>query len=208
MRRLVLGLAVFAAFLFAAPAVADNVITFEDNALGQGPTLGLVGGIGSYQATGSTYVNQWGNPDHDLEGFVTLAQSGGGLTVNFVSPTMFSGLDYAAYSQSGTGSQDLIVNGYLNNLLVGSESFSLDNTSTFFPSYSNWTTFAPVNLAGVSIDQLDIFLNASSTSVQAIDNVRFGAAASVPEPGTWATMLLGFGAVGFAMRRRRRLALT
>jgi hypothetical protein len=27
--------------------------------------------------------------------------------------------------------------------------------------------------------------------------------AAVPEPGTWATMLLGFGAVGFAMRRRR-----
>jgi hypothetical protein len=26
---------------------------------------------------------------------------------------------------------------------------------------------------------------------------------SVPEPGTWAMLLLGFGAVGFALRRRR-----
>ena len=26
----------------------------------------------------------------------------------------------------------------------------------------------------------------------------------VPEPGTWATMLLGFGLIGFVMRRRRR----
>ena len=29
---------------------------------------------------------------------------------------------------------------------------------------------------------------------------------AVPEPGTWAMMLLGFGAVGFAMRRRRQTA--
>ena len=27
---------------------------------------------------------------------------------------------------------------------------------------------------------------------------------AVPEPGTWATMLLGFGLTGWAMRRRRR----
>ena len=26
----------------------------------------------------------------------------------------------------------------------------------------------------------------------------------VPEPGTWAMMLLGFGAIGFSMRSRRR----
>ena len=30
---------------------------------------------------------------------------------------------------------------------------------------------------------------------------------AVPEPATWAMMLLGFGAIGFAMRRRRRPAL-
>lgn len=29
---------------------------------------------------------------------------------------------------------------------------------------------------------------------------------AVPEPGTWATMLIGFGAIGGAMRRRRRQA--
>ena len=30
---------------------------------------------------------------------------------------------------------------------------------------------------------------------------------AVPEPATWATMLLGFGAIGFAMRRKARIAL-
>jgi len=37
-------------------------------------------------------------------------------------------------------------------------------------------------------------------------NVRITTGA-VPEPGTWAMMLLGFGAVGFAMRRKRRPVL-
>jgi len=29
--------------------------------------------------------------------------------------------------------------------------------------------------------------------------------AAVPEPATWAMMLLGFGAIGFTMRRRKDL---
>jgi hypothetical protein len=37
-------------------------------------------------------------------------------------------------------------------------------------------------------------------------NVRITTGA-VPEPGTWALMLLGFGAVGLAMRRKRRPVL-
>jgi hypothetical protein len=39
-----------------------------------------------------------------------------------------------------------------------------------------------------------------------LDDISFGDApstVSVPEPATWAMMLLGFGTIGFAMRRRR-----
>ena len=32
-------------------------------------------------------------------------------------------------------------------------------------------------------------------------------AAAVPEPATWAMMLIGFGAAGFGMRRRTRAQL-
>jgi len=35
-------------------------------------------------------------------------------------------------------------------------------------------------------------------------NLTFVPLAAVPEPGTWALMLLGFGAIGFSMRRRRQ----
>ena len=37
--------------------------------------------------------------------------------------------------------------------------------------------------------------------------IRVNVSPAVPEPGTWAMMLLGFGAVGFAIRRRRAPAL-
>ncbi|MES2903442.1 MAG: DUF4394 domain-containing protein [Pseudomonadota bacterium] len=38
---------------------------------------------------------------------------------------------------------------------------------------------------------------------QGVTGITFGAA--VPEPGTWAMMLMGFGAIGVAMRRRRKV---
>jgi hypothetical protein len=38
----------------------------------------------------------------------------------------------------------------------------------------------------------------------AIDNIFVGSPTGVPEPSTWAMMLLGFGAIGVAMRRKRR----
>ena len=38
--------------------------------------------------------------------------------------------------------------------------------------------------------------------------VTISAVGAVPEPATWAMMLLGFGVVGFALRRRRRQTTT
>jgi hypothetical protein len=35
-------------------------------------------------------------------------------------------------------------------------------------------------------------------------NATFTPAAAVPEPGTWAMMLIGFGGIGYSMRRRRK----
>ena len=45
----------------------------------------------------------------------------------------------------------------------------------------------------------------NKATVQDVRQFRMNAAptAAVPEPATWAMMLLGFGAIGFGMRRRR-----
>ncbi len=64
-------------------------------------------------------------------------------------------------------------------------------------------------IAGVFLD----LIGAESAGF-AIDNIRFAGLGQivvpgnngVPEPATWAMMLIGFGAVGSAMRRSRRKA--
>ena len=53
--------------------------------------------------------------------------------------------------------------------------------------------------AGMGLDILTLNFGSSST----VTLFQTGGTA-VPEPATWAMMLMGFGAAGFAMRRRRR----
>jgi len=72
-------------------------------------------------------------------------------------------------------------------------------------SFCNWTPIG-VNFAGTAFS-----INFGGTANQTgYDNITFGSATpgggAVPEPGTWAMMLLGFGGVGIALRRRRARA--
>jgi len=78
-------------------------------------------------------------------------------------------------------------------------------------------TFASGGFAGerpvLSFDANNIFLNFANITQTTLPgtqyryNVTFAAATgAVPEPATWAMMLMGFGAVGFAMRRRQSVA--
>ncbi|WP_068879038.1 PEPxxWA-CTERM sorting domain-containing protein [Phenylobacterium sp. CCH12-B4] len=52
-----------------------------------------------------------------------------------------------------------------------------------------------------------VSLAANSREWWQIDNFTVGSAAAVPEPVTWAMMIMGFGGIGATLRRRRTMAL-
>jgi len=127
-----------------------------------------------------------------------------GITFDSYTPTS-NGLDNAAFVDPTTGAfifhdlnQGLGVVGYEGGLFSGTFlSITIDDPygplgnplSSVSDGYNALKDYAPY--AGFPTSG---FWAASFPTITP----------SVPEPATWAMMLLGFGGIGFAMRRRRR----
>lgn len=114
-------------------------------------------------------------------------------TFNFLTPTGFN-LANATISTSALGTSNIDFTSVLLNGLA----FTLTPTGTFeFGSLAN----APLTAGTNNV----LTVNGRDTGDGAFSGtLTFAAVSAVPEPGTWAMMLLGFGAVGFATRRSRR----
>ena len=121
-----------------------------------------------------------------------------GLTFNAYSASV-TGLDFASYVDPATGAfifnnvnQGLAVIGYEGGLF--SDSFLSITVGNPNPSFT-----------GVA-DQFNALKMGSPYAgfpTAGYWTANFPTTSAVPEPATWAMMLLGFGAVGFAMRRKR-----
>jgi hypothetical protein len=109
----------------------------------------------------------------------TIFLTGGG-TFNSAEFNLFN-------AASDTSSVAITVNGVTQN-------FALANGQNFFGFSAT---------GGDTITS--IAFNTNGSGVADLRQLRLGGlSAAVPEPGTWALMLVGFGAVGVSMRRRRR----
>ncbi|URD60966.1 FxDxF family PEP-CTERM protein [Sphingomonas sp. KRR8] len=143
------------------------------------------------------------NPSVQCSPTVNSCPSGQSFTdtVTFTTPT-------------GTNSVSAILNSTFNT------SNPLTNLNFTSVVLNNGTSNFSFNIANGVFDSASrelIPLVASASNVLTINGTTFGDASysgtlsfgmnsAVPEPATWALMLLGFGAVGFSMRRRNSAA--
>ena len=87
----------------------------------------------------------------------------------------------------------------INGVTLFTSAVAAGNSLTEPGAYTNYGVTSASGIGGFA-------LSGNAEGNVGIDNivVQSGLQSAVPEPGTWAMMLLGFGAVGFAMRRSAR----
>ena len=201
MRKLVLSLLAGAAI--AAPSIA-NATSFVGSTGGCFGTACTPTGTATLAGTGLSFASGTfnqndsngflaigsANPPVDTLGLFTLLPTAGTTTfadvpftllVNFTSPGTLSGSYFGTIFGSVTDSN------------AGGIQVDLDNTAHTFGTGAGAFTLT-VNDVGVSND---------GVATPITGYIR----TAVPEPATWAMMLMGFAGIGFAMRRRRQQGL-
>lgn len=194
--RLMAGIAAATMMFFAAPASAQVQFT--------GTAQGCFGAACAPAAAdlnvGLAYAGGSFNQFTDANGFLGI----GGATDNLGSLTLagiandYNG-DIFRLLVSFTAPAAVAPPGHLfNTLLTGSVSST--STGSVFVNFDN-TPLLFTSAAGDFTFQInDVSVSAGGAAQIISAQIQ----AAIPEPGTWAMMLLGFGAIGYSMRRRRK----
>jgi hypothetical protein len=225
MRNFLLGAAALCAF--ATPALAANQLTngsFEDGT--NGWTLGGVSDDGyppvviTYNNTNSYPTGAFGEsiPVDDVVSSNTDAA--GTHALYFVAdqahPQTLSQLVSVVAGKTYTFGFDVYVpfNGAQNindasfSAVVGGLNFATFTASSL--TAGQWLHYGATGVANITgTTTFDFAYNSFGIPAKdfVIDKVFFGTT-SVPEPASWALMLFGFGAMGTALRARRKATVT
>jgi opacity protein-like surface antigen len=198
MRKFILGAASAAALALCSTAASAAVVQFTGSTQGCFGTSCTPSGPGAVDPNilGLSYANGGFNQTSDATGFLGIGGTSDNLgTFNLGAlPNTFTGDVFnlfVNFTAPGTGSSivEAVLKGTVTNGSNGSVFINFDNTPQLITA-SNGSQFTlQVNDVSITPGVLQIL----SGQLQA-----------VPEPSTWAMMLLGFGAIGFATRRRRQ----
>ena len=161
-------------------------------------TFGYGTSSGNGVLTGSTEGN---NPFVSIAGINATFTSGHNAVEFFFSdtvplgnyPIVFFGLGGAILASFDLAQLDILPPGYVGGIFPPAGTVPLPGTYVGFTTAGN-------DIFGISIGPSD----AENADSFAIDDLRWtNARGVVPEPATWAMMLLGFAGLGAMLRRRR-----
>lgn len=218
-RFAILALATSAAIALSAPATAA-VVTLDFTGVATPSNQTTVGGYynggtsgdgnsgvnyGVAFSSNALAINSYNGGDEPNPGILFFL-SGGAVTIDYAAgfDTGFS-FFYASNSNASVTVWDAL--GGTGNMLA-----TINLANNFNSGCGGYCVWDPigVNFAGTAKS-----INfAGGADFVGYDQITFGAATpggtgAVPEPGTWAMMLVGFGMTGAALRyRRRRVAVT
>jgi len=206
MRKLVLGVLGATALMGATAASAVEFVGSTTGCLqvvpGPACTLGTTSNIGG--PTGLVY--NFGTFDQFTAADTGYAAIGGtdslGSFTLGANPTNYTN-DLFKLLVTFTAPGGVSGGGTFNATLIGSVTGANNGGVTI--SFTN-----PTQVFHSSIGDFTLGVNPvsiSGTSGTPVPITGFLQLAAVPEPATWAMMLVGFGGIGMAMRRRRRPVL-
>jgi hypothetical protein len=218
MNKFLKSFAVAAAITMSASAVqAANVVQYQQTDAGavsfqlvNGGGGFTIGTIGAQSVTGNVFgLDYAGSTLNFTANGITPGISAGGLAIFDLSGGSMSlvqgGTNLLTFTFTG-GSLSGSIGGNTGNVL------SLAGT-TFDTFSSDLIDFTSFDLNGFAISLSNISPNITfgggtisdftASSVGTFSAVDNGGGNAVPEPGTWAMMLAGFGLVGLSRRRQR-----